>query len=126
MPYNSSILSQGVAGHTYLGQLLSHDLNLDLSSKLGVQVDPTTLPNFVTPLADLDTIYGIKALNTEALIKDGKFLLGLSESGQPVDYPRDENKVALIADQRNDNNKVIAQITTVRTYCFFCFIPLRL
>lgn len=43
--------------YTYLGQFLSHDLNEDGTSTLGVPVDPATLPNFNTPAVDLDTLY---------------------------------------------------------------------
>lgn len=45
--------------YTYLGQLVSHDMNQDASSTLGVPIDPSTLPNVNNPALDLDTIYSI-------------------------------------------------------------------
>ncbi|CAN0037946.1 unnamed protein product, partial [Sphacelaria rigidula] len=42
---------------TYLGQFLSHDMNQDATSTLGVPVDPFTLPNTNNPAVDLDTVY---------------------------------------------------------------------
>lgn len=103
---------QGLAGYSYLGQLLSHDVNMDFTSKLGVKVDPRTLPNGVSPFVDLDTIYGRESAGTTAEMLAGKFVIGNSKSGQEVDFPRN-NGTAIIADKRNDDVIILAQITVV-------------
>jgi hypothetical protein len=47
-----------VAGITYLGQFIDHDLTFDPASKLQRQNDPDALHNFRTPRFDLDSVYG--------------------------------------------------------------------
>ena len=122
---------QGVAGYTYLGQLLSHDTNKDETSTLGQPVDPFTLPNTNTPFVDADTIYS-HAGNQPLLETDpanpnpppnpnpNKLAIGLSASGVAADFPRDANEDAIIVDGRNDNNRVMGQIQVVRP-SFACF-----
>ena len=106
---------QGVAGYTYLGQLVSHDMNKDLTSTLGVPVDPNTLPNANQPWLDLDTMYDFDDNEPELDERDPrKFAIGLSDSGMPADFPRDRDGNALIVDGRNDNNRIMAGIQVVR------------
>lgn len=107
----------GAAAYTYMGQLLSHDLNLDETSTLGIVTDPDKLPNTNTPYLDLDTIYNLDG--TEGYIVDGKFVLGstkISTTGSTGarpnvyrDFPRDEDQQPIIADARNDDNQILSQ-----------------
>ena len=53
----SSVLA-GQAGYTYLGQLLSHDMNKDGNSVMGVHIDPELIMNKNTPHIDLDRWIG--------------------------------------------------------------------
>ena len=46
------------AGFTYLGQFVDHDVTLDVSSRLEVDTDATTVPNMRSPVLDLDSVYG--------------------------------------------------------------------
>jgi len=93
----------GAAGYTYVGQLLAHDINLDETSKLGEVVDPSTLINTNTPFLDLDTIYDFDG--TEALLENDKFVV----NGR--DFARDADGVALIPDLRNDEHRIVSQLT---------------
>lgn len=46
------------AGFTYYGQFVDHDITLDVSSKLDVEQDATTINNMRSPALDLDSVYG--------------------------------------------------------------------
>ncbi len=46
------------AGTTFLGQFIDHDFTFDLTSRLGIPVEPTASPNTRTPALDLDSVYG--------------------------------------------------------------------
>lgn len=65
--------------YTYLGQLLSHDMNHDVSSTLGVPIDPATVTNFNSPMVDLDTIYSV---DVSAGLR--KLLLGANDASAVV------------------------------------------
>ena len=97
------------AGYTYLGQLLSHDMNLDETSALGETVpDPSSLPNSNTPFLDLDTLYNFKQGNSgqpSLPSPDGKFPV----NGR--DFVRQANGEADIMDLRNDEHRIISQLT---------------
>ena len=47
-----------MAGYTYLGQFINHDLTLDLTPLDRAQPDVTLMSNFRTPFLDLDHVYG--------------------------------------------------------------------
>lgn len=70
--------------------------------------------NANTPYVDLDTIYSHNGVDATFEEDDLKFAIGESKSGLLIDFPRDEDGRALIADQRNDNNVILAQMTVVR------------
>lgn len=96
-------------GYTYLGQFVSHDL-----------VPGNDAGRLVLPRLNLDSVYGNKL---EYLEGDGRFRLGVPEprvGGQVVDVARKvagsfvstagTNGDAFIADARNDENVIVAQI----------------
>ncbi|MEM8804803.1 MAG: heme peroxidase family protein [Cyanobacteria bacterium P01_G01_bin.38] len=102
--------SQSIAaGFTFLGQFIDHDITFDPTSSLEKQNDPIATRNFRTPLLELDNLYGSGPESNPYLYdqdQDGKFLLG--EDG--IDLPRNTQKVALIGDPRNDENKIVSQL----------------
>lgn len=109
----SSVIA-GQAGYTYLGQLLSHDMNKDGNSTLGVPTDPEMIMNKNTPHVDLDTIYNFTG-KTPALIAlpddpagRSVFEFAQTQDGYWTDFPRDSDGTANIPDPRNDNQVVLA------------------
>lgn len=113
-PQGRPTVVAGQAGYTYLGQLLSHDMNKDGNSTLGVPTDPELIMNKNTPYVDLDTIYNFTG-KTPALVPlpddpDERFVFEFSqtEDGYWTDFPRDSDGTANIPDPRNDNQVVLA------------------
>jgi hypothetical protein len=115
---------QMTAGMTFLGQFLDHDITLDLTSRLGVSQDPTSVRNFRTPAFELDSVYGSGPQAAPYLYDQSdagrgiKFLLedipgSASQSRGGItryDVPRDSANVAVIGDSRNDENMIISQL----------------
>lgn len=100
-------------GQTYTGQILAHDISLDLTSVLGETIEPKKIRNNATPWIDLDTIYGSRE-NKAARDPNNraKLLLG-NNIGNERDYARDANGHAIIVDRRNDENNNLAQLAPV-------------
>ncbi|WJH39175.1 heme peroxidase family protein [Aliirhizobium terrae] len=115
------------AGYTYLGQFVDHDITLDTTPLDQQKADPTATINFRTPALDLDSLYGdgpgihpylYQRHPTKPEIL-GKMLIGhTSESPDqngvaipslPNDLPRNQVGHALIFDERNDENLLVAQ-----------------
>jgi len=98
-------------GHTYVGQLLTHDLSFEQGSELlGKPVAASEVKNRSSPWLDLDTLY--HHYNREALRDQqdpAKLRLG-SGAGNSLDFPRDAAGKAQIPDQRNDENNNLAQL----------------
>lgn len=91
---------------TYFGQFIDHDMTLDLLPLPSAVVDPTTIPNFRDPRLNLDSVYGGGPdVNPELYEADGKHL---KVNGR--DLPRNPNGSAILAEGRNDENQVIAQL----------------
>lgn len=100
-------------GQTYTGQLLAHDISIDLTSVLGETIKPRKIRNGSTPWIDLDTIYGFgKNKAARDPNNRAKLLLG-NNIGNERDYPRDANGHAIIVDKRNDENNNLAQLAPV-------------
>ncbi|WP_431283752.1 peroxidase family protein [Humitalea sp. 24SJ18S-53] len=116
------------AGYTYLGQFIDHDITLDTTSLDEIAVDPSALVNFRTPSLDLDSIYGLGPKVQPSLYdRDSpgraSLLLGRTSPafappgappgpdfvGLPHDLPRNHQGLALIGDERNDENLLVAQ-----------------
>lgn len=97
------------AGYTFLGQFIDHDLTLDAVSILEQQVDVEATTNFRTPAFELDSLYGRGPAANPALYdktNPGMFLVAIDGT----DLPRNAQDVAIIADHRNDENRIIAQL----------------
>jgi len=98
-------------GHTYVGQLLTHDISQDKETKLGKKFTPSDVKNHSTPWIDLDIVYDYAG---KSAVRDpidaAKLLLGNS-IGNERDFPRDVDGRARIPDQRNDQNNNAAQLT---------------
>ena len=106
---NSSI----PVGHTYVGQLLTHDMSKDEDTTLGQRFEPERISNRATPWIDLDVIYDHGGKLAIRDPKDpAKLLLG-NGLGNERDFPRDADGRARIPDQRNDQNNNLAQLTAV-------------
>lgn len=115
---NSSI----PAGYTYLGQFIDHDITFDKTAltRTGA-ADPDAMLNIRTPSLDLDSLYGGgPAISPQLYEPDGvRLRVGLcveSRDGDdnivpaiPNDLPR-QNRKAIIADPRNDENLAVAQL----------------
>ncbi|MDW4573940.1 heme peroxidase family protein [Microbacterium sp. M3] len=106
-----------VAGDTFLGQFIDHDITFDPTSSLERQVDPEFISNFRTPGLGLDNVYG-SGPNASPYLYDQKAGHGITmlveECGTPgrSDLPRNAQGVALIGDPRNDENLIVSQLQT--------------
>jgi len=110
------------SGFTYFGQLVDHDITLDLTSLGDKEKDPLGIENFRTPSCDLDCVYGLGpdgsphlyARNPDTGNSAGpKLLIGKNldtgEGDFRNDLPRSPEGRALIGDHRNDENLLVAQ-----------------
>lgn len=97
------------AGFTFFGQLVDHDLTLDVLSRLGEQDDPRRTIDFRTPRLELDNVYGAGPVVTPQLY-DGSREGRLALSADGVDMARTGQGLALIGDPRNDENMLLAQL----------------
>lgn len=115
------------AGYTYLGQFIGHDLSFNPVTDFEGGVDARALRSARTPRLDLDSIYG-RGRNDQPYLymDDGSFLTGRRlvepENGMSFgfDLPRQPAVVdwiqpvrAIIADPRNDENRILGQIHSV-------------
>ena len=115
------------AGYTYLGQFVDHDITLD-TTPIGVQeADPLGTRNFRSPALDLDSLYGQGPAidpflyqrdpvthQTNAKMLIGRAIISFDPAGGdvpalPNDLPRNQVGRALIGDERNDENLLVAQ-----------------
>lgn len=103
------------AGYTYFGQFLAHDLTHlrrgeRCPSDSSVKVEE--LMQGRRPALDLDSLYG-GGLDDSIVTytnKAGKFVLGEAKSGKRRDLFRRADGTPLIADPRNDENLLVAQM----------------
>jgi hypothetical protein len=100
------------SGLTYFGQFLDHDLTLDTSPQPSAPVDPTTLTNQRTFALDLDSVYGGGPQASPQLYEaDGRhFRVSEPTDTLARDLPRNPDGSAIVAESRNDENQIIAQI----------------
>ena len=103
------------AAYTYFGQFVDHDLTF-----VAVR-DDNIVTNLRTPAFDLDCVYGggpqlqpyMYSRDNPALFETGAtevFTGGARVAGIQGDLPRAFNRYALIADPRNDENLIVAQL----------------
>ena len=123
----TSIFARRLPG--YFGQFVDHDVTFDTTPLSQQNVDPYATKNFRTPCLDLDSIYAEgPSVSPHLYARDptppfkisNKFLIGRTEqssdeSGRaiqplPNDLPRNQVGRALIGDERNDENLLVAQI----------------
>jgi hypothetical protein len=110
------------AGFTYLGQFVDHDITLDTTTLNEASQDPTAIENFRTPRLDLDSVYGFGPRAQPSLYDRhsrgrAKLLVGATVVGgaEPIkagllhDLPRNAQGFAIIGDERNDENLLVAQ-----------------
>lgn len=109
------------AGMTFIGQFLDHDITLDNRSPINSTARPERTINFRTAAFDLDSVYGggprqspeLYVLSSGAI----KFKVELNPGSESVsrgnvaryDLPRDDNNVAFLGDNRNDENTILSQ-----------------
>ncbi len=97
------------AGTTFLGQFIDHDFTFDLNSRLGVPTEPETSPNTRVPTLSLDSVYGGgPGANPELFDPGDRVKFRVESGGVFEDLPRRSDRVAIIADPRNDENMMIA------------------
>jgi len=109
--------------YTYFGQFVTHDLTFDPQSSFQKQNDRHARFDFRTPALDLDSLYGRGPIDQPYMytpppqlnFRADWFVLGEPLSSGyfgAVDLPRNNREPAraLIADPRNDENIIIAQL----------------
>jgi hypothetical protein len=94
------------AGVTFLGQFLDHDITRDAGSRLGQVTSARRSTNLRSARFDLDSVYG-GGPNESPQLYDG-FRLRIESGGQFEDLLRDDNSVAVLGDDRNDENLMLA------------------
>lgn len=101
------------AGHTYFGQFVDHDMTFMPRSPLrehGDALEQQHLRSARSPKLDLDSVYGVPNELGAAIAPNGLFRLDSIASGR-YDLPRGFlDPKARIADARNDENLLVAQI----------------
>ncbi len=116
------------AGYTYLGQFIDHDITLDTTPLDQQRADPKATQNFRTPALDLDSLYGdgpgihpyLYQRDPDTFAIAPKMLIGHTSQSPdqngvqipslPNDLPRNQVGHALIFDERNDENLLVAQM----------------
>ena len=92
------------AGFTYFGQFVDHDVTRDENPLPATTFPIDQLNNVRNAKLDLDSVYGPGSVRD--LVNPDKMLIG-PDGG---DLPRGPDGRALIADSRNDENMIIAQL----------------
>jgi hypothetical protein len=115
------------AAYTYLGQFIDHNVTFDATSIEEARIDPASVVNYRSPRLDLDSVYGSGPVVQPHLYqRDDPDLLEIgcaqhftnarrsnkvvADIGFQADLPRGWNRFALIADPRNDENLIVAQL----------------
>jgi len=112
-----------VSALVYLGQFIDHDLTRDETELDHAADPPENRINVRTPFLDLDSVYGAgpqgsPKLYDQSVPNGERFLLGDTEPvgeipSTPNDIPLDESSMSAIADDRNEENLIIAQLHVV-------------
>ena len=99
-----------VAGLTYFGQFIAHDITYDPTPIAQAQSDPDALTNFRTPAFDLDSLYGGGPDTTPQLYDTSEWGRFWLDAGREHDLPRNAEGTAIIKDPRNDETLMISQL----------------
>jgi hypothetical protein len=94
------------AGVTFMGQFLDHDITRDAGSRLGRPTSARRSTNLRSARFDLDSVYGGGPEESPEL-HDG-FRLRIESGGLFEDQPRDDAGTAILGDDRNDENIMLA------------------
>tara|TARA_R110001592_G_scaffold72974_1_gene223007 strand:+ start:254 stop:1798 length:1545 start_codon:yes stop_codon:yes gene_type:complete len=110
------------SGYTYLGQFLAHDLSRLRDEKHALEVAPIECDRVistVSPSLDLSCIYdppedGVVKKDQLRISGSAKMLLGAAQKKDTLlhehDLPRTDDGMAIIADDRNDENVIVSQL----------------
>ena len=98
--------SKTAAGWPLFGQYVAHDLTAD-RSPLRAHADLAALRNMRSPRANLESLYGGGPVGLPYLYQRDDPAKLLENDG---DLPRNQEKIALIADPRNDPHVLISQM----------------
>jgi hypothetical protein len=93
------------AAFTFIGQFIDHDLTMNALNLFDDQTGPVLDES--SPLIDLDSVYGPRDAGSP-LYNGDKF--ALTTVGDGFDYVRGASGRAMIPDNRNDENQIVAQI----------------
>ncbi len=105
----NALLPNGVAGTTFMGQFIDHDMTFDFTSRLGVATQPRDAKNGRVPALDLDSVYGDGPVADQLFYDPAdRAKFRLESGGQFEDLPRTATGKAIIPDPRNDENMLIA------------------
>jgi hypothetical protein len=106
-----------LAGYTYFGQFIDHDLTRDRTPLNETwHQPPCQIRNHRTPWLDLDSLYGdgpFRSKHGHLYAADGvSFRLGkVLANNEPFDLPLDDNTcMADVAEERNNENVIIRQL----------------
>lgn len=113
--------TQSIAvGHVFFGQLIDHDITLDIFSGLDRANNPNEIANTRTPALDLDCVYGLGPEASNFMYHQtgdfagAKLLTGADVPGVTVvgsnDLARSVHQTAIIGDFRNDENRIVSQL----------------
>ena len=94
------------AGITFLGQFMDHDITRDAGSRLGRPMSLRRSTNLRSARMDLDSVYGGGPEDSPELY-DG-FRFRIESGGAFEDVPRDDEGIAMLGDDRNDENMMIS------------------
>ena len=122
LPENPALENSEIpAGFTYLGQFVDHDLTCDETRNFPVQDDLELIKQARTPTLDLDSLYGEGPKRQPDLYdpslppSEARFRFGTTvptpdaNVALPNDLPRKRDRGAVVGDDRNDENLVVAQ-----------------
>jgi hypothetical protein len=99
---------------TYLGQFADHDLDFDPTGQPSSPTNPATITNGRTFQFDLDSVFGNGPTGSPQLYAadHAHLLVQQPNSNGVLDYSRNPDGTANIAEGRNDENKILSQIGT--------------
>jgi hypothetical protein len=102
------------AGFTFFGQFVDHDITLDRTPLADAQADPAGVANFRGARYDLDSVYGGGPAASPQLYDptdpDKLLVAGAGTPAAPWDLPRGADGRAVLAEGRNDENVITAQL----------------